>query len=342
MSKSGSLVARLEAEAARYGFLRTTGHGVDHHKSGWEVRCGKCPKIFTAYWSPAVPTEQMIKNMRKRHWDVGQGMRPLCPACAHSSDKAPNKRPEHQNFKPWAPPLPKTMIAASLLDGAVSLAMKTEKPPPSFDDWKAEQEAKEVPPSTLILDKAELGARILQRGELLDVLADAVADKNKAKSALYEAQLKRAARAREVKSQRATERKARKADEAVKEAIRIREIAEKAKAMPMEPKTRTQPSPNIMHTVFQLLDSVFDQNKRLYRAGYNDQRVAKDSGTTEDVVAKLRIDVYGELAEDPRIQAIKDDIALLEMQQADLTKNFATAIRDLNNRVDQLRSNLGR
>lgn len=339
MSKGSSLVARLEAEASRYGFLRTH-HG---HRTGWEVRCSKCPKIFTAGWPPSVPTEMMIKNMRKRSWDVGQGMRPLCPDCAHASDQKPKTKPNHQSFTLYAPPLPKTLIAASLLDAGVTLALKDVPEVPSFDEWKAEQATK--PPSVMtgVLDEADLRGHKARKGELLDKLADAMTNKMRATSKLLEAQQKRAEHAREIRLARVEERRKRKADQTVQDQIKLRDIAEKAKQNPpAEPKMQTQPNLKITHTVFQLLDSIFDRNKRLYRSGYSDARVAKDAGTTEDVVAALRVEVYGTLAEDPRIQSVKDDIALLEMQQAELNKNFERSISDLNSRVEQLRSNLGR
>lgn len=117
-------------------------------------------------------------------------------------------------------------------------------------------------------------------------------------------------------------------------------------ALKLDEENMNSPNLKITHSVFQLLDSVFDPNKRLYRASYNDARVAKDCGTTEEHVANLRREVYGELSEDPRIQAIKDDITLLEMQMqeamAAIQKNVGGQIADMRSRLEQLRVNIAR
>jgi hypothetical protein len=71
------------------------------------------------------------------------------------------------------------------------------------------------------------------------------------------------------------------------------------------------PSPKLQRTVYALLDTVFDEEARRYKQGYSDAQVAKDCGTSEAVVAYLRHDAFGELAEDPRIAGLRDDVLQL-------------------------------
>lgn len=72
------------------------------------------------------------------------------------------------------------------------------------------------------------------------------------------------------------------------------------------------PSPVISKKVFDLLDDVFDKKTRLYKARWNDQRVSEEVGTSEKVVAHLRKEVYGEIAEDPAIANFRMELHKFE------------------------------
>ncbi|HEY4356004.1 MAG TPA: hypothetical protein VGN16_09675 [Acidobacteriaceae bacterium] len=106
---------------------------------------------------------------------------------------------------------------------------------------------------------------------------------------------------------------------------------------------KPNPSPKVAHAVFQALDTHFDGEKRRYTGnGWDDARVAKEAGTTEEIVAYLRNETFGALAEDPRVQKIADDLLLLEMQIEEVVTNSKRAFRDLNSRLDQLKAALAR
>lgn len=96
------------------------------------------------------------------------------------------------------------------------------------------------------------------------------------------------------------------------------------------------PSPKITHAVFQLLDGVFDPLKRLYKSGYTDQRVAREAGTTEEIVAYLRNETFGALAEDPRISNMRDDLELLRMEAAETFAKLQKGIGELHSRLEQV------
>lgn len=100
------------------------------------------------------------------------------------------------------------------------------------------------------------------------------------------------------------------------------------------------PDPKMMHRIFNLLDDHFDNVKRLYRSGWDDERIAKEGGASLEFVIKLRRDVYGELAENPEIGKLRDDIkAMDELFTSQLKKlegSFASQINELRSRLEKL------
>lgn len=294
---------QAEDDAARIGFVKRHSNDNGKHRTAWEITCSRCFFTYKATWSPAIPADQLAKNVRVRGWDVGVGMRPLCPMCAHKKDKGPLAKPEEHSFQRFVPPEPDSSVYHALLTavdkttGRQALMSKLEK---TTDKLLLAQETYEA---------AQAECEALKQAEK---------------------------RAR--KEERQQRREARRAARLVEEAAEMERTAHALE----EKNEMANPSLKITHTVFQLLDSVFDPIKRLYRPPYSDARVAKDCGTTEEVVRGLRAEVYGELAEDPRIQNVMDDIALAEMQFAEFVKNSERIFSDLKSRVDQLRANVGK
>lgn len=313
----------IEADAARIGFIKER-RGPDFRQISWRLKCSKCPRDFTASWDAGCPPDFMIKNVRKRQWDVDYGMRPLCPDCAHKKDKAPLPKPEHQNFKPWVPPA--TMIFDRLLDAA-ELRSKQAVIPKLWANVEAAEKA-----------------IIEAKGEVRELRATASEESRLA------AQQARMTHAREMKLQRIKD--AQIARDAGATALRNAQLKERACACPPESaheivnapqayeekmvKIAPTPTPKISHAVFQCLDGVFDAAKRLYKSGYTDQRVAKECGTSEDVVAYLRVETFGQLAEDPRISAMRDDLELMRMESAEVFAKLQKQMGEMASRVEQL------
>jgi hypothetical protein len=297
------MIGRVEREAALIGFHRVRGTRGDFRDFAWEITCSRCTKAFQAHWPANIPPGQMLKNMRTRHWDVGKGLRPLCEECRKIGNKAPLAKPEDQSFERFVPPEPTTQVYHALLAAA---------------------------------EKTGMRQRLVKRFEAgTDALLEAQHSYEQCKEEVEQLRrAERAARKDERKQHREAKRQARLAAEA--------EIMERKAHIIDEENNMGEMSLKITHTIFQLLDSVFDATKRLYRSGYSDEVVAKDCGTTVEIVAKLRREVYGELAEDPRITTISDDVKLFEMQVAEFTKNAQAMVRDLNSRLDQLKTNLAR
>jgi hypothetical protein len=305
MGPRTSMAIRVEEEAARFGFVKVRGMADNHRKIGWKIHCAKCPAEFLTYWPIEVPPESMVKAMRVRQWDVGRGERPLCPTCAHAPHKGPLAKPEAQSFTPFVEPMPDTVVYHQLLNAAEKTARRAvlshKLDEATTHLVKASSDLERTREQTEQLRKIEKQARRDERNQRKD---------------------------------------ARRAARLAQEAEAFAALAQKIESHSDEGNAMNNPSMKITHTVFQLLDSVFDVNKRLYRAGYNDARVARDAGTTEEMVSKLRVEVYGELSEDPRIQAIKDDIELLNMQLTETAKANERMVRDLQSRLEQLRVNL--
>lgn len=321
----------IEADAARIGFVRRK-LPPDFRHVQWYLKCSKCPRDFVASWHAGSAPDLMIKNMRQRKWDVDYGMRPLCPTCAHGKDLGPVPKPEHQSFNRFIPK--PTLIYDRLLDAAEERATKVD-----------------IAHKIEVLLDAELG--------LKNANEDVAAAKAEVRATrATQAEEDRRARHRQrisdgqkARCQRIKDAKA--AQEAGAEALRIAQMKERACVQQpviatyninapqagdetMLTKPVISPAPKITHAVFQLLDGVFDATKRLYRNGYTDQRVAKECGTSEEVVAYLRTETFGQLAEDPRITGMRDDIELLSLESAEAFAKLQKQVGEPRSRLEQL------
>lgn len=313
--------ASIQDDAARLGFIKKR-LPPDYRNVVWLIRCSKCPREFQANWNPGTAPDLMKRNAHTRGWDVDYGMRPLCPDCAHSKNKGPVAKPEHQSFERWMPP--QTLIFDKLLDASNKRSARAQLP--ALYDEIAALDAEAA--------KAQAAKKAAQ-AELTE------AEKLAAKQArMRHAQAMRALRLREEK-----ERRERAALQAPAPALVTTPVVPAPQAviapqaeevvMNMSAQQPT-PTPKITHSVFQCLDGVFDANKRLYKNGFSDARVAKECGTSEQVVAYLRTETFGELAEDPRYSALRDDIDLLAMESAEMFAKLQKQLGDVRSRLEQL------
>lgn len=320
----------VQEEAARLGYVRIR-KPPDFRTISWHLKCSKCPNELSANYSSGISPDTLVRHARTRSWDVGVGMRPLCPICSRSKDKAPLAKPEHQNFNRWIPPA--TLIFDKLLIAA-------------------EQRAHEEKLPKLIARRDEIAERL---GDLKAKrhLAHVVMDETEKLAGMRS----RAAHARAMRLKRIAERKL--AQEAGAEALRLEQLKERPRPALQEvaphrnepgpqPKQENEPmsnpprivavapAPKISHAVFQCLDGVFDPAKRLYKSGYTDQRVARECGTSEEVVAYLRTETFGTLAEDPRISNLRDDLELLRMESAETFAKLQKQMGEIASRVEQM------
>lgn len=96
------------------------------------------------------------------------------------------------------------------------------------------------------------------------------------------------------------------------------------------------PNPKIARKIFGLLDESFDEATGRYRAGYSDERIAKEADTAIELVVRLRRGAYGELAEDPRVTDLRDEIELLRLEVEEAGAGFKTRLEQLDRRLDGL------
>lgn len=203
---SGKNLNRIEAQALSYGIKKSLRDGVSHAPVFWHVTCD-CGEVGKVPADGNTSPELMVRNMRKRGWDLREGKPPKCPPCVH-----PKKDPDMS--KP----------------GAVIHV------------------AEPIPPSTVpasVSTKITLG-------------------------------------------------------------------------------------------VGRLLDEFFDTTAMLYKGGWTDAKVAKEIGTAEGVVTRIRDEVYGKLAEDPEITTLKDDLQLLALELGETFRKFNERLEAFRSRADRL------
>jgi hypothetical protein len=93
------------------------------------------------------------------------------------------------------------------------------------------------------------------------------------------------------------------------------------------------PDPKLARKIYAALDDHFDDVKKRFAPGWDDQRIAKELDVSPELVIRIRREAYGELAEDPAISVLRDDVELLKMELADasdkLGKEYAGKLDDL-------------
>lgn len=122
-------------------------------------------------------------------------------------------------------------------------------------------------------------------------------------------------------------------------------LIEKEQAMSPKPNGGSPPVPQppnpvIMRRVITLLNDQFDMDKRLYREGYSDERIAKEAETSVDFVVMQRRGAYGELAEDPMIATLRSEVAslrqLMEEETVKMRQTFDAQIKEVDYKIARL------
>jgi len=81
--------------------------------------------------------------------------------------------------------------------------------------------------------------------------------------------------------------------------------------------TMIKADPKIARRIYAMLDERFIDDKRIYQPGWSDEKVATTLGVSVEIVMNIRRTAYGELAEDPKVTQLRDDIELLRMEFSD-------------------------
>jgi hypothetical protein len=109
---------------------------------------------------------------------------------------------------------------------------------------------------------------------------------------------------------------------------------------PLTPPMPSKDSIRAQARLMRLLTDFFDGDAGAYINDYSDERVAKEVGLSLSVVEAFRREAFGDLKEPKELQAIKDDVTMLEMrieeEFAGLTKSFAAEFGKLRTRLAEL------
>lgn len=100
-----------------------------------------------------------------------------------------------------------------------------------------------------------------------------------------------------------------------------------------------KPSPDAMRAqaqMFTMLQTHFSTDKGAFGTGWNDQRIATDTGLSVAVVKEYRETCFGPLKEPAEFASIRADISALEKLQQESSAAIATEIASLRSRLGTL------
>lgn len=101
----------------------------------------------------------------------------------------------------------------------------------------------------------------------------------------------------------------------------------------------SKPTPAAMKAqaqMFALLSQHFDPDGGKFAAGWSDQRIAKDTGLSLDMVTEFRRAGFGEIKEAPGLTAIRQDLVALEDLSREHSAQVASEIANLRTRLQKL------
>lgn len=99
-------------------------------------------------------------------------------------------------------------------------------------------------------------------------------------------------------------------------------------------------NPKLQRKVFALLNDHFDEERRLYKSGWSDKKIAEAADTSEHYVASVRCEAYGELAEDPAITAMKAEIDALASEAKTVADEMMERMGQIEAKITQLYTRL--
>jgi len=108
------------------------------------------------------------------------------------------------------------------------------------------------------------------------------------------------------------------------------------KERPVKAPVIAGPDPKIARRIYAALDEHFDEAKRLYRSGWDDLKVAASLEVSAEIVIRIRKEAYGDLAEDPIFQTLRDDLEMLRMEGAELGIRMASQIEEHHAKITAL------
>lgn len=91
-----------------------------------------------------------------------------------------------------------------------------------------------------------------------------------------------------------------------------------------------------LRKVFQLLEDNFNAGDGIYLHEYDDARIAKETGVSENAVKEYRLAAFGKLRPPTELHKCKMDLDELEALFLKTDGEFRTQIKDLKQRILQI------
>lgn len=106
------------------------------------------------------------------------------------------------------------------------------------------------------------------------------------------------------------------------------------------PQPQIGPDPKLARKIYAALDDHFDETKRLYHGNATDATIAKEIGTSETIVARIRTEAYGELAEDPAIQSVRDQLEVMKLEISEWRTKMIEQASKMLHEIEAVRNSL--
>jgi hypothetical protein len=101
--------------------------------------------------------------------------------------------------------------------------------------------------------------------------------------------------------------------------------------------TKVTPTTGVaLRKVFQLLEDNFDAGEGQYLHGFDDARIAKETGISEQAVKDYRTSAFGKLKAPTELHKLKQDLSDLETAFLKMDAEFREAIKDVKARIGNL------
>lgn len=118
------------------------------------------------------------------------------------------------------------------------------------------------------------------------------------------------------------------------------EVASQAKAAPeaaTPPATAPSDAAKRAHRlVMMLLEEGYDENKKVYKAGYSDASIAQETGAAEAHVRKTREDYFGPLGEPAELAELRVELERLRLEAAQTYTAIEAKLSDAGTRIASL------
>lgn len=99
-------------------------------------------------------------------------------------------------------------------------------------------------------------------------------------------------------------------------------------------------NPKLERKIFELLQDHFDEKTRIYEKEWSDVRISQETGASPQFVSAKRIGWFGEIAEDPAITALREDVELFELELGEKWKSMENEMAALRIKLSELTARL--